>query len=78
VQKTRLGEICGLLETMNAVPNAAARYNAAPTDSLAVVRYYPQTRQRSLELLGWGLLMSERASYVTGVAYNVDGGWMAV
>jgi NAD(P)-dependent dehydrogenase (short-subunit alcohol dehydrogenase family) len=28
------------------------------------------------EMVVW--LMSERASYVTGAAYNVDGGWMAV
>jgi hypothetical protein len=56
VQKTPLGEIRVLFETANAVPNAAARYNAAPTDSLAVVRYNPQTRQRSLDLLRWGLV----------------------
>ena len=28
------------------------------------------------EMVVW--LCSERASYVTGAAYNVDGGWMAV
>jgi NAD(P)-dependent dehydrogenase (short-subunit alcohol dehydrogenase family) len=28
------------------------------------------------EMVVW--LSSDRASYVTGVAYNVDGGWMAV
>jgi len=56
VQKTPLGEIRVLFETANAVPNVAARYNAAPTDSLAVVRYNPQTRQRSLDLLRWGLV----------------------
>ncbi|MGH7115066.1 MAG: SDR family NAD(P)-dependent oxidoreductase, partial [Stellaceae bacterium] len=28
------------------------------------------------ELVAW--LCSERASYVTGAAYNVDGGWMAM
>jgi putative SOS response-associated peptidase YedK len=38
------------------VPNAAPRYNAAPTDNLAVVRYNPQTRARSLDLLRWGLV----------------------
>jgi NAD(P)-dependent dehydrogenase (short-subunit alcohol dehydrogenase family) len=27
------------------------------------------------EMVVW--LCSERASYVTGAAYNVDGGWMA-
>ena len=48
VQKTPLGEIQVLFGTTNPVPNMAARYNAAPTDSLAVVRFNPQTRARSL------------------------------
>jgi putative SOS response-associated peptidase YedK len=56
VQKTPLGEIRVLFETSEAVPNAPARYNAAPTDALAVVRYNPKTRQRSLDLLRWGLV----------------------
>lgn len=56
VQKTPLGEIQVLFETVNAVPNAPPRYNAAPTDNLAVVRFNPQTRQRSLDLLRWGLV----------------------
>jgi putative SOS response-associated peptidase YedK len=56
VQKTPLGEIRVLFETANPVPNAAARYNAAPTDNLAVVRYNPQSRERSLDLLRWGLV----------------------
>src|SRR5260370_32147806 len=56
VQKTPLGDIRVLFETTNPVPNAAARYNAAPTDNLAVVRFNPQTRQRSLDLLRWGLV----------------------
>lgn len=57
VQKTPLGEIRVLFEAANAaVPNAAPRYNAAPTDSLAVVRFNPQTRARALDLLRWGLV----------------------
>src|SRR6267378_4111975 len=56
VQKTPLGEIQVLFETANPVPNMAPRYNAAPTDSLAVVRFNPQTRLRSLDLLRWGLV----------------------
>ncbi len=32
--------------------------------------------QEIAEMVVW--LLSERASYVTGAAYNVDGGWMAV
>src|SRR5205085_4899058 len=56
VQKTPLGEIQVLFETANAVPNNPPRYNAAPTDSLAVVRFNPQTGQRSLDLLRWGLV----------------------
>ncbi len=56
VQKTPLGEIRVLFETTNPVPNAPPHYNAAPTQDLAVVRYNPQTRARSLDLLRWGLV----------------------
>ena len=56
VQKTSLGEIRVLFETPNPMPNMAPRYNAAPTDNLAVVRFNPQTRARSLDLLRWGLV----------------------
>jgi putative SOS response-associated peptidase YedK len=56
VQKTPLGEIQVLFETAGAVPNAPPRYNAAPTDNLAAVRFNPQTRARSLDLLRWGLV----------------------
>jgi len=56
VQKTPLGEIQVLFETAGAVPNMPPRYNAAPTDNLAVVRFNPQTRLRALDLLRWGLV----------------------
>jgi putative SOS response-associated peptidase YedK len=38
VQKTPLGEIRVMFETVNPVPNAAPTYNGAPTDTLPVVR----------------------------------------
>jgi putative SOS response-associated peptidase YedK len=56
VQKTPLGDIQVLFETVGAVPNMPPRYNAAPTDNLAVVRFNPQTRTRALDLLRWGLV----------------------
>ena len=56
VQKTALGEIQVLFETTNPVPNMPPHYNAAPTDNLAVVRFNPQTRERALDLLRWGLV----------------------
>jgi len=56
VQKTPLGDIRVLFETTNPTPNMAARYNATPTQDLAVVRYNPQTGQRALDLLRWGLV----------------------
>jgi putative SOS response-associated peptidase YedK len=55
VQKTPLDEIRVLFETVNPVPNAAATYNGAPTQSLAVVRLDRDGR-RSLDLLRWGLI----------------------
>jgi putative SOS response-associated peptidase YedK len=56
VQKTPLGDIQLLFETAGPVPNMAPRYNAAPTDPLAVVRFNPQTGRRALDLLRWGLV----------------------
>lgn len=56
VQKTPLGEIQVLFEATNPVPNAPARFNAAPTQDLAVIRFNPATRMRSLDLLRWGLV----------------------
>ena len=55
VQKTPLGEIRVLFETVNPVPNMAANYNGAPTQSLAVVRL-DSDGHRSLDLLHWGLI----------------------
>jgi putative SOS response-associated peptidase YedK len=55
VQKTPLHEIRVLFETVNPVPNMAANYNGAPTQSLAIVRLDSDGR-RSLDLLRWGLI----------------------
>lgn len=41
-----------------ALPNAPARFNAAPSQDLMVVRRHPQTGVRHLSLLRWGLVPS--------------------
>jgi putative SOS response-associated peptidase YedK len=38
------------------VPNFAASWNVAPTDPLPVVRFDPKERQRSLDVMRWGLI----------------------
>jgi putative SOS response-associated peptidase YedK len=55
IQRTPLGEIRLLFETVNPVPNAAPTYSGAPTDTLPVVRLNHDGR-RSLDLLRWGLV----------------------
>ena len=37
-------------------PNFPPSWNAAPTDTLPVVRYEPKAAQRSLDMLRWGLI----------------------
>jgi putative SOS response-associated peptidase YedK len=37
-------------------PNFAANWNVAPTSSLPVVRFDPDNRQRSLDMMRWGLI----------------------
>jgi putative SOS response-associated peptidase YedK len=54
-QRTPLGEIAMMFETVNPVPNTAPNYNAAPTDALPVVRLGRDGR-RALDLLRWGLI----------------------
>src|SRR5262245_2752662 len=38
------------------VPDLAPRYNIAPTQDVAAVRLRPDTQQRELSLLRWGLV----------------------
>jgi putative SOS response-associated peptidase YedK len=42
--------------TIGALINQPARYNLAPSQSLPIVRFNPQTRTRALDLLRWGLV----------------------
>jgi putative SOS response-associated peptidase YedK len=38
------------------LPNSRPRYNVAPTDEIAVVRFDPESKQRTLDTLRWGLI----------------------
>src|SRR6266849_9879398 len=42
--------------TKNAIPNSRPRYNVAPTDNIPVVRFNPETKERTLDALRWGLV----------------------
>lgn len=50
--------IARLFHTSNPLPNAAPSWNVAPTQSAMVVRRHPETGERHLDLLQWGLLPS--------------------
>ena len=43
-------------ETVNPLPNFAASWNRAPTQDAMVVRRHPETGQRHLDALRWGLV----------------------
>jgi putative SOS response-associated peptidase YedK len=38
------------------LPNIPARYNVAPTQDVPVVRFNPEKRERSLDMVRWGLI----------------------
>lgn len=42
--------------TRNALPNLAANWNTAPTQDAMVVRRHPESGERHLDILKWGLL----------------------
>ena len=45
-----------LFGTTNALPNFPARWNLAPTQEMLVVRFNPETHERSLDIVKWGLI----------------------
>ena len=47
-----------LFATSGSVPNLAANWNVAPTQPAMVVRRHPETGERRLDLLQWGLVPS--------------------
>ncbi|MGI4942846.1 MAG: SOS response-associated peptidase [Janthinobacterium lividum] len=49
------GELARLFGTLNALPNVAPSWNVAPTQSAVVVRRNPESAERSLDPLTWGL-----------------------
>jgi putative SOS response-associated peptidase YedK len=51
-----LAEISKVFDAMDAPPNHPPSYNIAPTQDAPVLRRNPQTGQRSLGILRWGLV----------------------
>ena len=49
-------EIARWFATRNATPNVRQRYNIAPTQDILVVRFNPETKERTLDALRWGLV----------------------
>ena len=47
-----------LFDAIAPVPNAPPRYNGAPSQELMVLRRNPETGERTLQLLRWGLIPS--------------------
>jgi putative SOS response-associated peptidase YedK len=48
--------IRALFHTTNPLPNAAPTWNLAPTQAAMVVRRHPETSERQLDVLRWGLV----------------------
>jgi putative SOS response-associated peptidase YedK len=48
--------IARIFGTVNPLPNLAPSWNVAPTQGSAIVRRHPDTGDRHLDLLKWGLL----------------------
>jgi putative SOS response-associated peptidase YedK len=56
LNRTPASETAHIFGTKNALPNYPARYNIAPTQGVLTVRFNPETRERSLDILRWGLV----------------------
>lgn len=56
IQMSNPEAIRNLFGAVAPAPNAPPRYNAAPSQDLMVLRQHPETGQRILQLLRWGLI----------------------
>ena len=56
VLKSPIDEIRRIFATLGAVPNFPPTWNMAPTQQAPVVRRHPETGERRLDLLRWGLV----------------------
>jgi len=56
VNKLPVAEIARIFGTRNALPNYPARYNIAPTQPVLAVRHNPESGERALDALRWGLV----------------------
>jgi putative SOS response-associated peptidase YedK len=56
LNKLPAAEIARIFRTSSPLPNYPARYNIAPTQPVLTVRFNPETRERSLDALRWGLV----------------------
>jgi putative SOS response-associated peptidase YedK len=56
LNKLPAAEIARIFGTRNPLPNYPARFNIAPTDPVLTVRFNPETKERSLDALRWGLV----------------------
>jgi NAD(P)-dependent dehydrogenase (short-subunit alcohol dehydrogenase family) len=73
--KIRVNAVCpGFVETPMTAPTRASARAAAITANIPFGRFGQP--EEIAEMVVW--LLSDRASYVSGAAYNVDGGWLAV
>jgi putative SOS response-associated peptidase YedK len=50
------GDVARRFATTGPLPNSRPRYNVASTDQVAVVRFDPETKERTLDTLRWGLV----------------------
>jgi hypothetical protein len=64
-------EIARWFATRNATPNSRPRYNVAPTQDILAVRFNPETKERTLDALRWGLVRT-LALYGMTLAEVVD------
>ncbi len=56
LNRTPVSETARIFRVKTPAPNYPPRYNIAPTQDVIAVRFNPETRERTLDALRWGLI----------------------